>query len=108
MTSLDIIKQDLRDRIARLASLGPARPVISYIIYSAEDMILNNIDTGALKSIMDDLVQEQNGNNITYDLSDDCCRLTICKLLSNCAIDYSLRRFKRAIRPCSPSVAALT
>ena len=113
------IKQDLRDRIQRLINLGP---IVSYNILTQQDMIVNHIDRTSLTTIMDSFTNEyrQRGFALTYDLTDGCQVTLYNSQLScnspggQCAIDFSMRRFKRGytgpyssyitVTPTSPAI----
>jgi hypothetical protein len=118
------IKQDLRERIQRLINLGKTTPVVSLCIFSPQD--LRGIDRVELSKLIDSIIQENLNSNpnssltITYDFTDGCT-VNLCngeKLLptlgGQCAIDYSMRRFKRSyqgasnsyitVRPTSPAI----
>jgi hypothetical protein len=91
-------KEYLRDRISNI--INTHLPVVSRAILSASDLC--NIDCYELTKVMEELITEYQGYgmNITYACSADGCQVTICNLLTNspggrCAIDYSMRRFKR-------------
>ena len=117
------IKQDLRERIQRLINLGKITPVVSLCIFSSQD--LRGIDRMELVKLIDAIIEEKLADapdvTITYDFTDGCT-VNLCnggKLLPSlggqCAIDYSMRRFKRSyhgaskstVRPTSPAVDIL-
>jgi hypothetical protein len=97
------ITKNLRDRIQRLINLSHNEPVISLTAFSEQDM--RGIDRCELDQMMNSIITDykQQGYTITYDINAGC-QLNICKSLLNCntpggqcAIDFSMRRFKRTI-----------
>jgi hypothetical protein len=98
------IKQDLRDRIQRLINMSHDTPVMSLTAFSQQDMC--GIDRVSLDQLMCSITTDyqHQGYTVTYDAdSHNGCQVNICKssLSCNspggkCAIDFSMRRFKRA------------
>jgi hypothetical protein len=96
------IKKNLRDRIQCLINLSPNSHVISLTAFSEHDM--RGIDKCSLDQMMSLIIADftQQGYTITYDINTGC-QVNICKSLLNCnspggqcAIDFSMRRFKRS------------
>jgi hypothetical protein len=89
------IKQDLRDRITRL--IANSNSPVASLNFSARD-----IDHKELTKLMEELTVECQANctNITYDCASDVCLVTVSNSPGRqCAIDYSIRRFKRSYMP---------
>ncbi len=98
------IKQDLRDRIQSLISTSRDAPVMSLTLFSEQDM--RGIDRVSLDHLMSSITSDykQQGYTVTYDADSHAgFQINICKSLlscnspgGKCAIDFSMRRFKRA------------
>lgn len=96
------IAQNLRDRIKRLINLSQTAPVIFLTAFSEQDM--RGIDRFSLDQMMTVIIDDfkKEGYTITYDINVGCqvniskSGLSLTSPGGQCAIDFSMRRFKRS------------